>query len=557
MAALSSEQRRILQVAADEGAFVATSVPDKNRIVRLHGMGLVQRHPTELERCTITAEGTAALVGDDVSEEAAQVPVVVPAVDASDLVATIVRARALLDEGDLEMARKLSGLAYDQARAAANSAERVKASRELVDKARRMQAEAAAIEAMCYVAMADAVDDAQARGQLARGRPEKVQGEDHFTLEDVGIDKRRLHEARKLRDAVRAEPDFVERVFETRLAEGLEPSRAALKKAAGHAIGTRSATAEEKGYQLYETPIEAIRALLALESFTATVKEPAVGKGAILRPLEDAGYEVVISDLVDRGIATRHGDVQQVGDFLLSQAAGSEGVDIVTNPPYADLANAFAAHALREHKPRKMALLLNFNFAAGFEDPNRAFVMDENPPSRIYLFKRRLPMMHRDGWSGPKASSQMNTAWFVWERNEDGTYGDGYPRLIRIDWERYSLVAEPLAPGACGHVPPMTFAARQEPDEFARDTPRKTLDERIGEARPRALVWIAEQDGFDAVSLRRAIGVRSSVSEALIAEFAERGLIAAREDNQWKITDAGWTALNAAAVVLLVGSEVA
>src|SRR5690606_3832252 len=110
------------------------------------------------------------------------------------------------------------------AKAAAGSAERVKVSRELVDKARRMQADALKIESMCYVAMADAVDEAQAKGQLSRGgRPETVQSEDRFSLEEVGVDKRRLHEARKLRNAVRAEPDFVERIVEARLSDGLEP----------------------------------------------------------------------------------------------------------------------------------------------------------------------------------------------------------------------------------------------------------------------------------------------------------------------------------------------
>lgn len=74
MAALSSEQLRILQVAADEGAFVAASIPDKNRILRLHGMGLVQRHPTELERCTITAEGRAALTGGSASDGRTPLP---------------------------------------------------------------------------------------------------------------------------------------------------------------------------------------------------------------------------------------------------------------------------------------------------------------------------------------------------------------------------------------------------------------------------------------------------------------------------------------------------
>lgn len=472
-------------------------------------------------------------------------PAEVEASPTADLVAAIESARALLDAGDVQAALLLSTGLYERAKAGAAYAQKVKASRELIEKARRMQAEALKIESMCYVAMADAIDEAQAKGHVARQGRIKVRDADVFTLDDVGLDKRRLHEARKLRNVVREQPDFVERVIAARLEAGLDPSRRSLS----HAIGTRSAPADEKGDQLYQTPIEAMRTLLALESFSATVKEPAVGKGAIMRPLEDAGYEVMIADIVDRGIATRNGELQQVGDFLLSVAGGSVGVDIVTNPPYAELANSFPAHALREHKPRKMALLLNWNFAAGFDDPNRVFVMDENPPSRVYLFTRRLPMMHRDGWDGPEASSQMNTAWFVWERNDDGSYGDGFPRIIRVDWKAYENAA-PLVPGAGGNVAPMTF--RPEPDEFARETPRKTLDERCAEERARALVWMLEHDTFDAVTLRRGIGVRPSVADALIAELSSDGLIEPRDGAEWALSDTGKLALEATAGALLL-----
>jgi len=498
-----------------------------------------------------TTVGAIKQLGEDA--KAGKLPVLQK--DVTDLVAVVERARSLLDAGDVERALKLSAVAYDQAKAAAGSAERVKASRDLIDKARRMQADALKIESMCYVAMADAVDEAQAKGELSRGRPEKVQSEDHFTLEDVGVDKRRLHEARKLRNAVRAEPEFVERIVEARLSEGLEPSRAALKKAAGHAVGTKTATKDERGDDLYETPIEAMRTLLALESFGLNVLEPSVGKGAIQRPLEDAGYEVAISDLIARGITTKHGECQGVGDFLRS-IAESGGWDIVTNPPYG-VANAYAAHALREHKPRKMALLLNLNFMCGFEDRERCFVMDECPPSRVYVFTRRLPMMHRDGWDGNKASSQMNTAWFIWERNEDGSYGNGVTQLIRVDWKAFEDAA-PLAPGAGGHIPPIGFSAA--PDEFARETPRKTVEERVDEERARALVWIAEQESFDEAGLRRGIGIRSLVADSLISALVADGLVEPVDDNTdrcWRISEAGMTALHATAAVLLVGKAVA
>ncbi|WP_154664946.1 hypothetical protein [Allorhizobium undicola] len=474
-------------------------------------------------------------------------PAILPA-NMAELPEVIERARCLFDQGDVQQALKLSSIAYDEAKAAARTGERVKASRAMIEKARRMQADALKIETICTIAMADAVDEAQAKGALLRGRPdkEKVQDADHFSLNDVGIDKRRLHEARQLRDAARADPGFVERIVETRIAEGLEPSRAALKKAAGHAIGTKTASDEERGLDLYETPVEAMHTLLALESFGLAVLEPSVGKGAILRPLEAAGYEVAIADFEDRGITTQYGEVQAVGDFLASVRAG-DGFDIVTNPPYG-IANAYIAHALREHQPRKMAMLLNLNFLAGFEDPDRCFAMDECPPSRIYVFTRRLPMMHRDGREGNKASSQMNTAWFIWERNEDGSYGGGFPQMIRVDWAKFQQ-AEPLAPGAGGCISPLVFAEPEE--DFSRKTPRKTLDERVSEELARALIFAAErEEGFDTVTLRRGIGVRDSVAVALIEDMAAGELIARLDDAQWRITDKGLTALAATAAVL-------
>jgi len=448
----------------------------------------------------------------------------------ADLVARIQQARALLDEGDLKAARVVAGLAYDEAKAVASSAERVKASRQLIDKARRMQADALYVESQCIIRMADAVDEAQAKGQLARaGRPKLSEGSDNFSLDEVGLDRRRLKEARELRNAERSKPGFLQRVIDARLAEGLEPSRAGLRKAAGHAIGTKTASAEERGDDLYETPIEAIRALLALESFSPTVLEPSVGKGAILRPLEAAGYEVMIADLVDRGISTRRGEAQQVGDFLAMRCAIKAGADIVTNPPFG-IANAYAAHAMREFRPAKMALLLNLNFMCGFDDADRRFVMDENPPSRVYVFTRRLPMMHRDGWDGPTASSQMNCAWFVWERNVDGSYGNGWSswKTIRLDWMAYRD-ADSLPPGEGGHMPPIRFLPDEE--DFTRATPRKTLDERVGEEIDRARDWArAATDGFSQRDMRVALGVRDSTAEGLILAIMEEGLVRLDEE---------------------------
>lgn len=356
--------------------------------------------------------------------------------DASGLAQTVERARALLDDGDVIAARMLAAGAYDQAKAAAGYAERFKAGERLIGKARQLQADALLIEARAKVRLADDYDAAQEAGEVRKPgqRGKAVADDDRIspaTVSEIGLSKQEIHEARKLRDAERDAPGIVQRAIEARLAAGLEPSRASLRAN----IGTKSATKEERGNNLYETPVEAMRALLALERFHAApgILEPACGRGAILRPLEDAGYDVAISDLVDYGTATRDGECQQIADFLASESTGR---DIVTNPPYGDVLNAFVAHALRVHRPRKMALLLNLNFLCGFDDPNRCFAMDENPPARVHVFSRRLPMMHRDGWDGPQASSSMNTAWFVWEIDRHGRYG-GPATLNRVDWKDF------------------------------------------------------------------------------------------------------------------------
>ncbi len=356
----------------------------------------------------------------------------VPVADASGLVATVERARALLDDGDIINARIVASVAYSQAKTAAQFAEQIGATEKLVAKARRMQADALLIEARAKILIADKWDEAEAQGKTLKGRPKSVPDENAFTAEQAGLSRKEIHEARKLAAAEHREPGIVERAIQARLAAGLEPTKANLRAA----VGTASATKEERGANLYETPPEAMFTLLALEEFNATVFEPACGRGAISRMLEAFHYGVLLADINDYGTADSNGELQAVQDFLTSQPPEAGAYDIVTNPPYGDLLNAFVAYALRVYQPRKMALLLNLNFLCGFADDDRNFVMDDCPPARVYVFKRRLPMMHRDGWEGNKASSRMNTAWFVWERDDAGNYGSATV-VRRVDWKDF------------------------------------------------------------------------------------------------------------------------
>jgi Protein of unknown function (DUF3102) len=185
----------------------------------------------------------------------------------------------------------------------------------------------------------------------------------------------------------------------------------------------------ERGLDLYETPEPATRALLKAESFSGTIWECANGRGAMSRVLQAAGYRVVATDIQDYGCADAIAGV----DFL-AQAAAPDGVtSIVTNPPFMH-ADEFVRHALTL-VPRAVFLLR----LAFLEGVGRSDIIDGGQLARVYVFRNRWPMLHRDGWTGPRAeSSTQLLAWFVWDRHHRGP-----PELRRISWAPAN--AEPVA----------------------------------------------------------------------------------------------------------------
>jgi hypothetical protein len=178
----------------------------------------------------------------------------------------------------------------------------------------------------------------------------------------------------------------------------------------------------ERGHDLYETPAVAVEALLRVLALpSGAIWEPACGRGAIANVLRAHGHRVVCSDLIDYGAdpSAIHGV-----DFLKTTKVPDGVSCIVTNPPYM-LANEFTAHAL-ELCPNVMMLLR----LAFLESERRSPILDGAGLRRVFVFRKRLPMMHRDGWLGRKASSSLAFAWFVWERGYCG-----HPITQRISWE--------------------------------------------------------------------------------------------------------------------------
>jgi len=172
-------------------------------------------------------------------------------------------------------------------------------------------------------------------------------------------------------------------------------------------LNQRAPLHEHRG-DCYDTPVCAVEALLEIERLPHRIWEPACGCGNIVSVLRDFGHHVVATDLNDRGCPDSISGI----DFLLPGFDPNVGA-IVTNPPYA-LASKFVAVAL-ERAPM-VVMLLRLAFVEGVR---RKILLDDRL-SRVHVFANRLPMMHRLGWTGKRASSGIAFAWFVWDREHRG-----------------------------------------------------------------------------------------------------------------------------------------
>lgn len=180
----------------------------------------------------------------------------------------------------------------------------------------------------------------------------------------------------------------------------------------------------DRQHDFYATPPEAVRSLLAIESKwipEGTIWEPACGDGAIVNILRAAGREVVATDIVDRGCP----DSMSGMDFVRDGRYPGRDVTkaIITNPPF-KLARDFVTRALGECD--YVAMLLRLAFLEGV---GRQFWFEHGSLARVHVSSRRLPMMHRDGWTGPKAGSAVCHAWFVWDNRHEGR-----PSVQWFDW---------------------------------------------------------------------------------------------------------------------------
>lgn len=173
-------------------------------------------------------------------------------------------------------------------------------------------------------------------------------------------------------------------------------------KRAQSIVGTSKGRPEN---DFYPTPPEATLALLSKEKFMGSIWEPACGDGAISRVLQEAGYDVYSSDLIDRGFGNAP------HDFLTSTVNAE---NIITNPPFT-LAQEFVERSL-ERTSGKVAMLCKLAFLEG---QKRKEFFETTPLARVHVFSKRVNF-YREGERGKLGTSMIAFAWFVWEHGHEG-----------------------------------------------------------------------------------------------------------------------------------------
>ena len=183
-------------------------------------------------------------------------------------------------------------------------------------------------------------------------------------------------------------------------------------------LGASSHAAEEREQNdYYATQPKAVKLLLDNERFSDIVWEPACGGGHVADVLKEYGYNVKVSDLIDRGYSET-----EVIDFLSITGNNTNSYDIITNPPY-KYAKEFVEKSLEVSVDgTKIAMFLKLQFLEG---QARKELFLTNPPKVVYVSSSRLGCAKNGDFKTGKngelmIESAVAYAWFVWEKGFNG-----------------------------------------------------------------------------------------------------------------------------------------
>jgi hypothetical protein len=164
---------------------------------------------------------------------------------------------------------------------------------------------------------------------------------------------------------------------------------------------------ERQKEDYYATPPIAVKKLLDTGiELSKNIWEPACGEGHISKVLEQYGYNVRSTDIINRGYGS------ETIDFLYEETP-FDG-DIVTNPPYR-MGIQFVSKGFNLiSEGHKIVMLLRLCFLEGKE---RGIFFKENPPRNVYVFSSRIACAKNGEFQvsdGSTESGAVAYAWFEW-----------------------------------------------------------------------------------------------------------------------------------------------
>lgn len=171
---------------------------------------------------------------------------------------------------------------------------------------------------------------------------------------------------------------------------------------------TNHSQSERESNDFYATEPKAIKLLMEVEKFNHNIWECCCGTGHLSEAMKELGYNVISSDLIDRGYGK--GGV----DFL--QCNKQWKGDIITNPPY-KFANQFIVKSLELLQTgNKLAMFLPIRYLEG---KARRKIFEENPPEVVYISSGRIVCAINGDFKKVKGSA-MSYAWFIWKKGYKG-----------------------------------------------------------------------------------------------------------------------------------------
>lgn len=199
------------------------------------------------------------------------------------------------------------------------------------------------------------------------------------------------------------------------------------KKSTFVTLGASNHTNHDRAeHDFYATEPRAAELLLDEEDFEGSIWENCCGLGHISEVIKNRGYDVVSTDLIERGYGT--GGI----DFFECEKALAD--NIITNPPY-KYVTEWVLHSLELlDEGKKLALFLPLTFLES--GGRREKIFDKTPPIRIYVASNRLlcgmngDFTEKDKYGNivfdekgnPKRMSSAKAyIWAVWEK---GKYTD-------------------------------------------------------------------------------------------------------------------------------------